>query len=236
MKQLFILFFCYFSAVVSAQSPLYIGSTLVPPLSNPEQSGLLDQLAHEAFTRIGYKIIISLLPSERSLINANKGIDDGDIARIDGLWKMYPNLIKVPEKIIDYEFVVLTKNKTMNIATWEDLTPYSVGLIAGWKILEKGARNASVISSVDNEEGLFSMLQKDRVDLIIYERREANYMIRKKNMNDVRMILPPLAIRKMYLYLNKRHHKLIPKLADALKQMKRDGTYDRITQDILSKQ
>lgn len=110
------------------------------------------------------------------------------------------------------------------------------GLITGWKILEHGARNAFIISSVENEEDLFSMLQKDRVDLVIYERREANYMIRKNNMNDVHMILPPLAIRKMYLYLNKRHLKLTPKLADAVKQMKQDGTYDHITQDVLGKQ
>jgi polar amino acid transport system substrate-binding protein len=235
MKQLIILLLFYFTADVLAQSPLYIGSSLVPPLSSPEQTGMLDRLAHEAFSRIGREVIINSLPSERALINANEGIDDGEILRIDGISKMYPNLLKVPEKTFDFEFVVLTKSKTMQISNWEDLAPYSVGLIKGWKILEHGTRNVSVINSVENAEDLLNMLQKDRVDLVIYERQEAKYLIRKNGMDDIRMLLPPLAAREMFMYLNKRHIELIPELTEALRQMKRDGSYDRITNDALSK-
>jgi len=104
MKQLIILLLCYFTASASAQPLLYIGSSLVPPLSNPDQTGLLDKLTREAFSRIGYRVIIKSLPSERALINANKGIDDGEILRIDGIQKMYPNLVKMPEKMFNFEF------------------------------------------------------------------------------------------------------------------------------------
>jgi len=123
----------------------------------------------------------------------------------------------------------------MKISNWDDLTPYSVGIIKGWKILEHGARNASIISSVENAEDLLNMLQKDRVDLVIYERHEAKHFIRKNDMDDIRMILPPLAIKDMYLYLNKRHIELIPKLAEALIQMKQDGSYASITNNVLNK-
>jgi len=33
----------------------------------------------------------------------------------------------------------------------------------------------------------------------------------------------------MYLYLNKKHAALVPKLAEALRDMRRDGTLQRLT-------
>jgi len=235
MKKIIILLLFFFTTTALAQAPLYIASSLVFPLSSPEQSGLLDKIAHEAFSRIGYKVIIKSLPSERALINANKGIDDGEILRIDGIEKLYPNLIKVPEKTFDFEFVILTKNKTIQISSWDDLTPYSVGIIKGWKILEKGIRSLSEVSHVENVDNLFTMLKKDRVDLVIYERVQAQYLIKKYQLDDIRVILPPLIVKNMYMYLNKRHIKLIPKLTEALKQMKQDGSYNRIFNNILNK-
>lgn len=238
MKQIIFLFLLlfFFPTSVLAKSSLYIGSSLVFPLSSPEQSGLLDKITHEAFSRIGYNVIIKSLPSERALINANEGIDDGEILRIDGIEKMYPNLIKVPEKTFDFEFVVLTKSNTIQISDWDDLTPYSVGIIKGWKILEKGTRSYSEVVHVENVNHLFNMLNKDRVELVIYERVQAEYLIMKNKLNDIRIILPPLLIKEMYLHLNKRHIKLIPELTEALKQMKRDGTYDRIINNVLNMQ
>jgi len=79
------------------------------------------------------------------------------------------------------------------------------------------------------------MLKKDRVDLVIYERVQAQYLIKKYQLDDIRVILPPLIVKNMYMYLNKRHIKLIPKLTEALKQMKQDGSYNRIFNNILNK-
>jgi polar amino acid transport system substrate-binding protein len=33
----------------------------------------------------------------------------------------------------------------------------------------------------------------------------------------------------MYIYLHKRHAELVPRLAEALRQMRRDGTMGRLT-------
>jgi polar amino acid transport system substrate-binding protein len=51
------------------------------------------------------------------------------------------------------------------------------------------------------------------------------YMIRTLGLMDVTIAQPSLASREMFLYLNKKHEKLVPKLATALKEMKLDGSY-----------
>ena len=45
---------------------------------------------------------------------------------------------------------------------------------------------------------------------------------------------PPLASVDMYMYMHKEHAHLVPKLAQALKDMKADGTYRKIFDEILT--
>jgi polar amino acid transport system substrate-binding protein len=45
---------------------------------------------------------------------------------------------------------------------------------------------------------------------------------------------PPIAVREMYLYLNKKHAALIPRISAALAQMKEDGEYQRIYSQTLT--
>ena len=44
----------------------------------------------------------------------------------------------------------------------------------------------------------------------------------------VKLQQPPFAVSDMYIYLNKRHAELVPKVAQALVNMKTDGTFQRI--------
>ena len=44
---------------------------------------------------------------------------------------------------------------------------------------------------------------------------------------------PPLAVREMYLYLHERHAGLAPRLAEQLRAVKRDGTYETVAREVL---
>jgi polar amino acid transport system substrate-binding protein len=41
-------------------------------------------------------------------------------------------------------------------------------------------------------------------------------------------LAPPLDTREMFIYLHRRHAPLVPKLAEALRAMKREGFYRRV--------
>ena len=211
-----------------AQQSLVLTTSMTAPLSRDDQTGFYDQILIEAFRRVGQPVQISHLPTERSITNANLGISDGEFPRISGLDRLYPNLDKVPEKIVDFEFVAFTWRPDIQLKDWNSCKPYNVAIVRGWKILEANLADVRSLVKVKNQKLLFSLLGKHRTDIAVYSRFEGYEMIKKLGLQSVWAIEPPLATREMFLYLNKKHLPLIPALTKQLRSMKHDGTYDRI--------
>ena len=218
----------------SAEQTLVLNTTFPYPISTNEQTGFVDIVVKEAFKRVGYGFKSVNLPAERALKNANAGIDDGDLLRIGGLEKIYPNLIQVPEKIMEIEFSIFSKHKQLQISSWKDLKTYSVAIITGWKILEKNITDVVELTKVKNDDQLFAVLLKNRVDTIAYSRWVGLGYIKQHSLKDIHIIHPPIAKRAMYVYLHKKHRTLVPKLTEALRAMKTDGSYKKIFNKILA--
>lgn len=217
-----------------AQKKLILNTAFTTPLSNDAQSGFADVIVGEAMRRIGIELETVRLPAERALINANAGIDDGDLLRISGLQASYPNLLQVPEKIIDLEFVVFTRQARFPVNGWSSLKPYTVAIITGWKILERNITDVAGITKVKTPDQLFMLLLKDRIETIVYSRWVGLGYIKQHRLQGIKVLEPPLARRRMYVYLHKKHRRLVPKLAAALREVKADGTYRRIFRKILA--
>jgi polar amino acid transport system substrate-binding protein len=230
--------FCLLSFILIsntfAEPSLTLSTFTGPPLSNKAGTGFYDLLLKEAFHRAGIVIEIIRLPAERSLINANAGITDGDFVRIAGLDATYPNLLRVPEKITDFEFVGFTKNVSIPTTSWKSLQPYDVAIVRGWKILEENIVGAHSLVKAKNQRLLFTLLKKNRADIVVYSRFEGYEMMNQLDMKDTHVLEPPLAVREMFLYLNKKHRALVPVIASHLRKMKRDGSYDAIKMQTLA--
>ncbi|HEB55938.1 MAG TPA: transporter substrate-binding domain-containing protein [Gammaproteobacteria bacterium] len=222
------------STIAASSKTLVLNSAFSDILSNQKQTGFVDSIVKEALSRIGYKLKSIHLPAERALLNANAGIDDGDLLRIGGLQKIYPNLIQVPEKIMDMEFVVFTQHKSFPISGWQSLKTWSVAIITGWKILEQNITEVAELTKVKNADLLFTLLLKDRTDIIVYSRWPGLAYIKKHKLKNIKILEPPLDRRNMYVYLHKKYRHLVPELAASLRSMKQDGSYQRIFERILA--
>ncbi len=198
-----------------------------PPYTTTDQKGFVNAVAFEAFRRAGVQLRLVKLPAERGLINANAGIEDGDLARIAGLHAMYPNLIRVPEKLIDWEFVAFGKNPTL-LSKLDVLRTQPIGHIRGWKIYENMLAGAPAVVSSDDSAQLFRQLQLDRIDVALYERWLGMSLLRKQGIKGIYPLEPAIAKREMYIYLHKRHAALVPKIAEALRAIKAEGLYDKL--------
>jgi polar amino acid transport system substrate-binding protein len=206
---------------------LTMATTISPPLSEPGQDGMLDLILKGAFARIGAQVTLQQLPSERGLVMADSGQMDGDGNRISGLQAAYPNLLQVPESNMTYEFTAFALRPEVNVRNWDDLRHYTVAYIIGWKIYDEHVHASSTVK-VATPENLFALLRAGRVDVVLYYRLGGLYYTRKLGLTNLRVLDPPLARREMYMYLNSRHADLVPRLADALRGMKKDGSYERI--------
>jgi polar amino acid transport system substrate-binding protein len=220
-------------ALAAERPVLVLNDTNDPPLTTADRNGFIDVVAGEAFRRIGFELRLVKLPAERGLINANAGIEDGDLLRIAGLEKQYPNLVRVPEKLVDWEFMAFSKDPSI-ASNWAAIRRRSVGLIKGWKIYEQHMAGAERVTTADDPAQLFRLLDLDRIEVALYIRWMGLALIRQQGLRGVQPLEPPLATREMFIYLHKRHAALAPRLADALRALKREGFYQRVYREKLN--
>lgn len=219
-------------AVTAEPRVLVLSDTNEPPYTTPARNGFLDVIVGEALRRLGYELRLVKLPPERGLINANAGIEDGDLTRIAGIEKLYPNLVRVPEKVMDWEFAAFSKDASIP-SNWLGLRPRSVGHIKGWKIYEQNFAGAERVSTADDPYQLFRLLDLNRIEVALYERWIGLAFLKQQGLKGIQPLAPMLATREMFIYLHQRHAALAPKLADSLRAMKREGIYQQAYFDML---
>lgn len=201
-------------------------------LSNAEGTGMLDRILTEAFRRIGIEAEIVYTPTERSLVDVNAGLLDGEINRIEGMEESFPNLVRVPEPNMIMHFVAFA-TKDIPINGWESIRNRYIGLVRGWKILERNTRGFPRVTRTPTEVELFRMLDKNRLDMALYSLITGYAACKTLGYSGIRHLEPPLASREMFLYVHKKHTALAGRIASSLREMKKDGTYRAIKTEAL---
>lgn len=223
------------SALYAETTPtLVLNDANSAPFTNEAGTGLVDVVAREAFRRAGLQLKLIRLPAERALLNANAGIDDGEVSRIAGMEKAYPNLMPVPEKLVDHHFVAFTRNAKLKHATWDSVAPFSVGYIRGYKIIENSLPPETRTTTTTDAEQLLTMLDKGRVDIAIYRRWEGIALAKKMGIENIHIIEPSLAEKEIFIYLHKRHADKVPKIAAALRDIRAEGMFARACREAFS--
>lgn len=204
------------------------------PFTTDNQKGFLDLLIREVFQRMGIDArVIVYEASARALANANSGIDDGATLRVKGIDKKFPNLIRVSEKLMDNDFVAYSLKDYSGIDSWDSLASYDIAYILGWQIFQNNLKDHKATIRTKDADQMLNLLAHDRVDFILYERWQGLWRAKMRNMA-IKSHEPPLAQKEMFMYLHKKHAGLVEKVAEALREMKKDGAYQRIVDETLT--
>ncbi len=163
MVLLFLLCFMCAASLVRSDN---IHSVFITAIQNEQTHATAKEVLREAYRRIGYNVRFETFPGQRSIVMANNGESDGDVARIAGTEKEFPNLIPVPTPVILFKGMVFTKNITREIKTWKDLEGLNVGIIRGIRYSEIGTRGLSRYYAEDMTH-LFRLLDQDRIQVAI---------------------------------------------------------------------
>ncbi|MBF0295012.1 MAG: transporter substrate-binding domain-containing protein [Magnetococcales bacterium] len=209
------------SLVVSDANPVY---------ANAAGTGILDALTRELFARLGRSARLTRLPSERALRLAAQGEADGDLFRIAGLEEKFPTLVMVPEPWLTMRFVAFTTRTDLAIASWQALSPWRVAFIRGWQVFERNLAKTPTLVRTDDALQLFELLKRQRVDVILYDDLQGEHFKRVLDLPQARIAGPPLAESPIFAYLHHNHAGLAPRMAEELRRMKEDGTWQRIMQ------
>ncbi|HLO79112.1 MAG TPA: hypothetical protein VK196_21860 [Magnetospirillum sp.] len=226
---------CLTSASAAAADGLVLSSGMHEPWTNAEGTGFTNVFVKELFARLGLKAEVVFNPAAaRALQLADDGTDDGLAARIAGLEKEYPNLVRVPEPIFINDFVAAGPPGAQPIRTWDDLRPHSVAHILGWQVFEHNLPPVRELTTAKDSKQLMGLLKAARVETILHERWQAVWQAREQGV-DMSIHEPPLVSTPMYMYLHRRHADLIPRVATELAAMKAEGRAKAIMAQTLSR-
>ena len=213
---------------VSANEIITLNTGIREPFTNSKRSGFVDLLVQEIFRRIDIDAkVIVYQNAAKALANANLGIDDGAALRIKGLEKKFPNLIRVPEKIMDNDFVAYSIIKPIVTDRMSVLDEARIAYINGWQIFQNNLSGHNFTTRTKTALQMFDLLTAGKVDFILYERWQGLWHARQLGLT-IQVSEPPLAKREMFMYLNNKHSGLVKKTSTALLEMKTDGTYQKI--------
>ncbi len=211
----------------------FINSPIHPPAVTNNHDGFEDLLAMELFKRMGLNPVIHNVPAERGLKNLNAGYDDAILSRVAGLQKSYPNIVQIDEPVNERQYIAFAR-KDIKVNNWADLKIYNVTHVIGWKIFEKNVKQYRTITPVREPYVMFTLLDKDRADVALYGLDAGKLLIKQMGLKNIHPVFPPLAVRKKYFYLNKKHAHLVPLANETLRKMKSDGTFERLRKQVLT--
>ena len=186
----------------------------------------------EAYKKLDIEVERKVLPEERALKMSNSGAVDGEDIRVAALQPILNNLIMIPIVISSVENCALSKDSDIKIDGWESLRTYSIATVRGIKIIEKNTEgfNRKLLTKI---EQCFYMLEKDRVDIIIYDKLSSSELIKKKGYKGINILEPPLLKVDLYHYLHKKNIDLVDDITSVLESMKESGEFETIRKNYL---
>lgn len=178
-----------------------------------------------AYQDIGYQVNFPLFSASRSLIEANHGRVDAETARIAGIEKDYPNLVRIPVVICRLK-IDLYANNPITLEKINALQNYELGYRAGNITLKRMLKPYSPFI-VTTYEQLLKMLQSGRLDMIAIHASTGRRYQKEYGLHLVKFDLPQVPL---YHYVHKKNSALIPKLTASLKALEKSGFTEKTIQ------
>jgi polar amino acid transport system substrate-binding protein len=212
---------------------LVISSPAIPPVSGTyPEPGYLKNIIVEAGKRIDVKISFRHMPAVRSLVASDSGTTQGELHRVEGLEKLYPNLIRVPEPVVIDQFVGFAATPDMVIKDWRQTGDLQISYPRGWTLYAQAFGEDNSHHMGNSGVPLFKMVEHGRIDIAMHTLDKGTYIAAKNDIH-VYPVKPAFAIKPMYMYLHHSKAHLVDRLAQSIREVKQDGTYESIKRDVL---
>lgn len=204
----------------------------IPDHEALSETGL--RIVTEMYRRIGYQVRESHLPTRRSLRESDSGDSDGEAMRAAELEKRFPDLIRIPEPLIEHDIVAFTAGHPALLARgWDDLAGHTICARMGILLVEDKLSTLSGVRVTLAEEAaqVFRMLKAGRCDYAVLP-RSAWIEAQEAGIVGLAEASPVLTHFVAYHYVNRRRAMLVPSLAAVLRQLRAEGFVARVEAEL----
>jgi len=209
---------------------VFLGNESLPPknfMKDGRPTGIVIDLVEALAKRMHQPVEIRLM----NWTEAQKLVLEG---RADALLQIDPN----PERLKTYnfsepllitEFTIFTSAQRFGVDSIRDLRGLKVGVEEkGLPILLLQKDPQVIVEIIPDFVQGFRMLVSGTVDAVVADRWVGSYVLAENNIRDVKMIEEPISLSHSAIAVKKGNMTLLEEINAALKDIRRDGTYDRI--------
>jgi len=215
-----------FSAVPSAVADttpkiqLVLSSAFRAPFIELPEGGTVWPKLKQLEPTLGIEFVFVDVPAARVLVAANSGTIDGDILRVETITETHPDLVRVPFELAVVELTAFSWKPGLDINSFEQMAEMDhivVSTQIGRKFTQKKIENYKNRLFVEKASQLFELLEQRRSDIVLLDRSTAHVIIGNRLDKTIFEVCgEPLARRKLYMFLHKKHAALVPEIYDAL--------------------
>jgi ABC-type amino acid transport substrate-binding protein len=182
------------------------------------------EMLRAVYAKLNIRLEFEDVPGKRALALSSAGEVDGEIQRIGTLSRDYPTLIQVTPAINYIEPTVFTTKLRFDVAGWNSIRDYNIGIVRGVGSSEAGTRDMARVTATTSLENMIQMLDADRFDVMVTDLFSGLVAVRKLNLQArIYPLSPPLERIHIYHYLHERHRDLVPKVGKVIAQMEASG-------------
>ena len=225
MKRIYTLVLFLFSLSALAEDKLVFATHSRAPLSL-----YLKEVIQEALKPYSIQAEVLELPGSRVILQVNNGWIDGDLSRVENFKNISDystsNYRRVNEAIVLTEIVMITlaHKEIVQPLTWKTINQGSVAFLRGSNTIRKNLDSKNRVSLTSNIQVL-EMVANERADSAIMFASVATSLLKQHAELNEKLIIQKSAVMSypLFIFLNKKHSKLIPKLEQSIRQLKSSG-------------
>ncbi len=192
------------------------------------------EMLRAVYARLNIKLEFEDVPGKRALALSSTGEVDGEVQRIGTLSRDYPTLIQVTPAINYIEPAVFTTKLQFDVAGWNSIRDYSIGIVRGVGSSEAGTRGMTRVTATTSLDNMVKMLDADRFDVMVTDLFSGLAAVRKLNLQArIHPLSPPLERISIYHHLHERHRDLVPKVGRMIEQMEASGELARLRETLI---
>lgn len=124
--------------------------------------------------------------------------------------------------------VIVVRNDNTDIHGWDDIKGRNVAVQAGSKPADFAEKQGAILKQFDANYQCLQELQSGSSEAVAIDKAVALYYISKGGLSDLKVVGEPKKLAGSAMAVNKGHEDELKQINEALKEMKKDGTYTQL--------
>lgn len=220
--------FALLVCLLAQSTPLHAEELQLSVIAQHSVNDRVWPVLEAAARRVNITVVARSMPAERGVVEASLGQLDGAVGRSLGVEQKYPDLLRVPEPVYHYAPTAYSYMRPDVSRGWASLRSYSLCIRRGLQLTTARTRDMARQQLAD-EVSMLRMLKEGGCEVAIMDRNEPAAKAAMAADSGLAQLRPPLEEMPLYIYLHKRHAALVPKLAAVLRQMRSDGSLQKLS-------